>query len=76
LRAPRGGGGAPRPGEADGEGRALRSMKQTGVAVGSGADSRELQFQDCPEIARRSCRCDQVLMPPLRGRLSQASPST
>ena len=29
--------------------------------------SRELQFRDCPEIARRSCRRDQVQMPPLRG---------
>ncbi len=29
--------------------------------------SKELQFRDCAEIARRSCRRDQVLMPPLRG---------
>ena len=29
--------------------------------------SRELQFRDCPEIARRSCRRDQVVMPPVRG---------
>ena len=29
--------------------------------------SKELQFRDCGEIARRSCRRDQVLMPPLRG---------
>ncbi len=29
--------------------------------------SKELQFRDCPEIARRSCRRDQVQMPPLRG---------
>jgi ribonuclease T2 len=26
-----------------------------------------VQFHDCPEVARRSCRRDQVLMPPLRG---------
>ncbi len=29
--------------------------------------SKELQFHDCAEIARRSCRRDQVQMPPLRG---------
>ncbi len=29
--------------------------------------SKELQFRDCAEIARRSCRRDQLVMPPLRG---------
>jgi ribonuclease T2 len=29
--------------------------------------SKELQFRDCDEIARRSCRREQLLMPPLRG---------
>ena len=29
--------------------------------------SKDLQFRDCPEIARRSCRRDQVVMPPARG---------
>lgn len=29
--------------------------------------SKELQFRDCAEIAKRSCSRDQVLMPPLRG---------
>jgi ribonuclease T2 len=28
--------------------------------------SKELQFRDCPEIARRSCKRDQVVMPPVR----------
>jgi ribonuclease T2 len=28
--------------------------------------SKELQFRDCPEIARRSCRRDELAMPPLR----------
>jgi ribonuclease T2 len=28
--------------------------------------SKELQFRDCPEIARRNCRRDQLLMPPAR----------
>jgi ribonuclease T2 len=29
--------------------------------------SKELKFRDCAEIARRSCRRDQLIMPPLRG---------
>jgi ribonuclease T2 len=29
--------------------------------------SKELKFRDCPEIARRSCKRDQVMMPPARG---------
>ncbi len=29
--------------------------------------SKELQFRDCAEIARRSCPRDQLIMPPLRG---------
>jgi ribonuclease T2 len=29
--------------------------------------SKDLQFRDCEEIARRGCRRDQVTMPPLRG---------
>ena len=29
--------------------------------------SKELKFRDCAEIARRSCKRDQVTMPPLRG---------
>jgi len=28
--------------------------------------SKELEFRDCPEIARRSCKRDQVVMPPVR----------
>jgi len=28
--------------------------------------SKDLQFRGCPEIVRRSCRRDEVLMPPLR----------
>ncbi len=31
------------------------------------AESGTVQFHDCPEIAKRSCRRDQVLMPPVRG---------
>jgi ribonuclease T2 len=29
--------------------------------------SKDLQFHDCPEIAKRSCRRDQLIMPPVRG---------
>ena len=29
--------------------------------------SKDLQFHDCPEIAKRSCRRDQLIMPPTRG---------
>jgi ribonuclease T2 len=29
--------------------------------------SKDLQFRNCDEIARRSCRREQLLMPPLRG---------
>jgi ribonuclease T2 len=29
--------------------------------------AKDLKFHDCPEIAKRSCRRDQVLMPPVRG---------
>jgi ribonuclease T2 len=28
---------------------------------------KDLQFQPCEEIERRSCRRDQVSMPPMRG---------
>jgi ribonuclease T2 len=29
--------------------------------------SKDLQFRDCPGIAKRSCRRDQLVMPPMRG---------
>jgi ribonuclease T2 len=29
--------------------------------------SKQLQFRDCPNVARRSCRSEQLTMPPLRG---------
>jgi ribonuclease T2 len=29
--------------------------------------SKELQFRACPQIARRSCKRDQLIMPPVRG---------
>jgi ribonuclease T2 len=29
--------------------------------------SKDLQFRDCPGIAKRSCRRDQLVMPPTRG---------
>jgi ribonuclease T2 len=29
--------------------------------------SKDLQFRDCPEVAKRSCRRGQLIMPPTRG---------
>jgi len=29
--------------------------------------AKDLKFRHCPEVARRSCRRDQLLMPPVRG---------
>jgi ribonuclease T2 len=29
--------------------------------------SKELQFRDCPEVDRRACRNEKVMMPPVRG---------
>ena len=51
-------------------------LSQNGIAIGCDKKrltevriclSKELQFRDCAEIARRSCRRDQLVMPPLRG---------
>src|SRR6478735_1663661 len=56
--------------------KANPGLTQDGISVGCDSKrltevrlclSRELQFHDCPQVARRSCRRDQVLMPPLRG---------
>jgi ribonuclease T2 len=56
--------------------KANPGLTQDGISVGCDNKrltevrlclSRELQFHDCPEVARRNCRRDQVLMPPLRG---------
>jgi len=29
--------------------------------------TKELQFRDCPEVDRRACRRDKIVMPPIRG---------
>jgi ribonuclease T2 len=29
--------------------------------------SKDLQFRDCPEVDRRACRNEKVMMPPVRG---------
>jgi ribonuclease T2 len=29
--------------------------------------SKDLKFRDCPEVVKRACRRDQVMMPPVRG---------
>jgi ribonuclease T2 len=36
--------------------------------------SKDLQFRPCPQVARRSCRQDQILMPPVRGSAASAGP--
>jgi ribonuclease T2 len=37
--------------------------------------SRELQFRPCPQIVHRSCKRDQILMPPVRGSAANAAGS-
>jgi len=55
--------------------RANPGLSPTGLSVGCDKKrltevriclSKDLQFRECPEIARRACRRDQVVMPPLR----------
>ena len=29
--------------------------------------ARDLKFRDCPEVSRRACRRDQLVVPPVRG---------
>ena len=29
--------------------------------------AKDLQFRDCPEVVKRACRRDQIVMPPVRG---------
>jgi ribonuclease T2 len=56
--------------------KANSGLSESGIAIGCDKKrltevrlclSKDLQFRDCPEIARRSCRRDELLMPPLRG---------
>jgi ribonuclease T2 len=56
--------------------KANAGLSESGIAIGCDKKrltevrlclSKDLQFRDCPEIARRSCRRDELLMPPLRG---------
>jgi len=56
--------------------KANSGLSESGLAIGCDKKrltevrlclSKDLQFRDCPEIARRSCRRDELLMPPLRG---------
>ncbi len=55
--------------------KANPSLSQNGIAIGCDNKrlrevriclSKDLQFRDCAEIARRSCPRDQLVMPPLR----------
>jgi len=52
------------------------ALPPDGIAVGCNGKrlteiriclARDLSFRDCPDVARRSCRRDHVLMPPERG---------
>jgi ribonuclease T2 len=56
--------------------KANAGLKPTGMAIECDKKrltevrlcfSKDLQFRDCAEIAKRSCRRDQLLMPPERG---------
>jgi ribonuclease T2 len=56
--------------------KANPSLSQNGIAIGCDNKrlrevriclSKDLQFRDCDEIARRGCPRDQLVMPPLRG---------
>jgi ribonuclease T2 len=56
--------------------KANPSLTADGIAVGCDRKrlteirlclSKDLQFRGCPEITRRSCRRDQLVMPPVRG---------
>lgn len=55
--------------------KANPNLSQNGIAIGCDNKrlrevriclSKDLQFRDCAEIARRSCPRDQLVMPPLR----------
>jgi len=55
--------------------KANSGLSESGIAIGCDKKrltevrlclSKDLQFRDCPEIARRSCRRDELIMPPLR----------
>lgn len=56
--------------------KANPALPQDGIAVGCDKKrltevriclSKDLQFRDCPDVARRNCKREQVVMPPLRG---------
>jgi ribonuclease T2 len=39
-----------------------RRLSEVRICLG-----KDLHFRDCPEVARRSCRREQLIMPPMRG---------
>ena len=56
--------------------KANSGLSESGIAIGCDKKrltevrlclSKDLQFRDCPEIVRRSCRRDELIMPPQRG---------
>jgi ribonuclease T2 len=56
--------------------KANPGLTQSGIAVECSRSrmsevrlclSKDLKFRECPEVAKRSCRRDQLVMPPVRG---------
>ena len=56
--------------------KANPALPQDGIAIGCDKKrltevriclSKDLQFRDCPDVVRRNCKREQVVMPPLRG---------
>jgi ribonuclease T2 len=56
--------------------KANPGLKPEGISISCGSRrlddvkiclSRDLQFRDCEELERRSCRRDKLVMPPVRG---------
>jgi ribonuclease T2 len=56
--------------------KANPGLTQNGIAVECSRNrmsevrlclSKDLKFRDCPDVARRSCHRDQLIMPPVRG---------
>jgi len=56
--------------------KANPGLKPEGISISCGSRrlddvkiclGRDLQFRDCEELERRSCRRDKLVMPPVRG---------
>ena len=62
--------------------KANPGLKPTGIAVSCDAKrltevriciGKDLHFQECAEVAERSCKREQIVMPPMRGQKSAAA---